>query len=40
MLTIAAALALFSTMPQMASNDLTAQMTPQVPEAPMGSQAG
>jgi hypothetical protein len=39
-LTIAAALALFSTMPQMASNDLTAQMTPQVSEAPMGSQAG
>jgi len=38
-LTIAAALALFSTVPQMASNDLTAQMTPQVSEAPMRSQA-
>jgi hypothetical protein len=38
-LTIAAALTLFSTVPQMASNDLTAQMTTQVSESPMRSQA-
>jgi len=38
-LTIAVALTLFSTVPQMASNDLTAQMTPEVAEAPTRTQA-
>ncbi len=37
-LVIAVTLVVFSMLPQMASNDLTAQMTPEVTEPPMASQ--
>ncbi len=39
-LAIAVTLVVFSTLPEMASNDLTAQMTPEVTKPPMRSQQG